>query len=71
VKITIEPTSELIEAGPFMARKWAGTAEDGTRLHALILVVAVHVDGDQSAFERELISLGEAAIHTAQGGTVS
>lgn len=57
MKITIEPTSELVEVGPIICRVWSGCTEDGRTISAVIATVGSDDPEVIRACELELIAL--------------
>jgi hypothetical protein len=55
MRITLEPTTRLVEiGGGITARVWQGTSDAGIECYCLITRVAVHRDADQHDFEAAL-----------------
>jgi len=57
VKLTIEPTPQLVELGGQRCRIWEGSTEAGTRVVAFIARVGVPKDAspeEMARFDREL-----------------
>jgi len=52
--LTLESTTEIVDAGGLQCRVWEGTTAAGVKVQALIVRIAVHKDADCSQFEREL-----------------
>lgn len=66
MKITIEPTTKVIDiGGGLQARVWEGRTESGTEVHLLITRVAVPKDAPPEVhqrFERELTEQREPSV---------
>ena len=54
MKITMESTSQIVNASGLDCRVWEGVTERGVKVHVLVTRVAVHKDQDCSQFEPEL-----------------
>jgi hypothetical protein len=54
MKMTIESTTRIVNAGGIDCRVWEGVTERGVRVQALIPRVAALADQDLSQFEAEL-----------------
>jgi hypothetical protein len=58
MKLTIEPTSELVFVNGAAARIWQGTTDKGTPIYAIVAMVAVPAGSApdiHAQFERELV----------------
>ena len=58
MKITIEPTTQLVDFNGVQCRVWDGQTEDGTRCHLFVTQVAVATDEPpekMAQFERQLL----------------
>ena len=53
--LTLESTTEIVDAGGLQCRVWEGTTAAGVKVQALIVRLAVHKDADASQFELELL----------------
>jgi hypothetical protein len=54
MKITIESTSQIVNADGIDCRVWEGTTEHGVKVTALIPRIAALADQDLTQFETEL-----------------
>ncbi len=54
MKIAIESTEVLTTYNGAPARLWKGVTEGGVVVHVFVTGIAVPLDADQGAFEREL-----------------
>lgn len=54
MKITLVPTSQIVDLNGAPHRVWEGQSDKGVPLQALVAQVAVHKDHNNSEFEREL-----------------
>jgi hypothetical protein len=58
MKITIEPTRQIVEMGNgSRARRWLGVTDKGTKCDVFVPIIRVANIEDNTAFERELIEL--------------
>lgn len=58
MKITLEPTSELVFVNGAGARFWVGHTDKGTPCHAVVFLVGVPADAPREvhdALQRELV----------------
>jgi len=65
LKLTIEPTSQIIELNGHKARVWEGTTDRGTRVHLFVARVAIAKDEPpeaQAVFDRELLEQREPSV---------
>lgn len=65
MKLTIEPTKQVIELNGHQARVWEGTDERGTRVYLFVSRVAVNADEPpeaHAAFERDLVEQREPTV---------
>jgi hypothetical protein len=69
MKITIEPTSTIVEIGGVPSRLWAGQTDDGTPCRVFVTLVAVANDRDQTWFNgrmREIVGPDNPEILMAE-----
>ncbi len=54
MKITMESTTQIVNASGIDCRVWEGVTERGIKVQVLVPRIAVHKDQDASQFEAEL-----------------
>lgn len=52
MKLTLEPTDQVVDYDGIECRVWQGNAEDGTRVACMVTMVSVHVDEPQEVHDR-------------------
>jgi hypothetical protein len=54
VKITIEPTNEVVIVDGIQCRVWAGVTGGGVKCHVVVHGIAINPDADTSELDAEL-----------------
>jgi hypothetical protein len=54
MKITIEPTTKMVQINGIPARIWEGVSDSGIPVHCYVTRIAVPKDMDCAQFDREL-----------------
>jgi hypothetical protein len=62
MKITIEPTQQIVTVDGFECRRWAGVTDQGSRCDVFVRRIRVANTEDQTAFERELLEMPQPEL---------
>lgn len=57
MRITMEPTAEILKLNGRDARRWRGTTDTGIQVDVYVPLIRVLASEDQETFERELKKL--------------